>query len=242
MDTAGSQCAACLYDGAARRMLAQHSETIDRGHAERLMGIISEVMGSAGAGYGDLAKIITSTGPGSFTGIRVTVATAKGFGLGLGIPVIGISTLAAMLATVREKAPGDGGAGFGALIDARRGEVHGLLDFETPLAAAETPFAADLAGFAGLLEERLASDPAGRLVLGIQEIGQGAGSDAGTIEARIAQSAFADRIDVLPIAAVPIRLYAELGAAADQATHLAEPLYLRPPDAKPQTGFAVKRI
>lgn len=72
---------------------------MQRGHAEALMGLIDDVLTEAGADYAALTKIGVCTGPGSFTGVRVGVASARGLALGLGIPAIGVSRLEALAAT-----------------------------------------------------------------------------------------------------------------------------------------------
>ncbi len=88
---------------------------MERGHAEALMPMIEAALAEAGIGYPELSRIAVCTGPGSFTGIRVGIAAARGLALGLGIPAIGISRLEAMAAeaaagracTVRVAGPGD---------------------------------------------------------------------------------------------------------------------------------------
>lgn len=100
IDTSGSRCAVAVLDGG--RVL-RHLRDMERGHAEALFPMIEAALGEAGAGYAALSRIGVCTGPGSFTGIRVGVAAARGLALGLGIPAIGIGRLEA-LAT--EAAPG----------------------------------------------------------------------------------------------------------------------------------------
>lgn len=68
-------------------------EAMQRGQAERLVPMVAEVLGRAGLAFGDLARVVVTVGPGSFTGIRVGLATARGLGLALGVPVLGVSTL-----------------------------------------------------------------------------------------------------------------------------------------------------
>ncbi len=83
---------------------------MQRGHAEALFPMIEALLADAGASYGDLTRIAICTGPGSFTGLRVGVAAARGLALGLGIPAIGVTRFQALAegrATVR--LPGRGG-------------------------------------------------------------------------------------------------------------------------------------
>ena len=69
-----------------------------RGHAEALMPLIARVMKAAGLTFTDLDRVVVTTGPGSFTGLRVGIAAARGFGLATGKPVVGVSTLSAYAA------------------------------------------------------------------------------------------------------------------------------------------------
>jgi len=226
IDTAGTDCAACIYDSARDAVLSEKSENIGKGHAERLMGIVSEAMAEADIGYRDLERIITTTGPGSFTGIRVAIATAKGFGLGLGIPVIGISNLHGMLEQVRRQVPEGGNAAIGAVMDARRGELYALLDFDCRFGPADIPFIAETAEFSRMLAEDL---PAGRgLVLGCQ----------GECPFVLPE---ATAVRTVPVDSVAVSLYARIGADCSRESCPPEPVYLRRPDAAPQQGFAVER-
>src|SRR3954453_13483883 len=94
IDTSGPECATGIYDAGASQMLAMRSETIGKGHAEVLPGMIEAVVGEAGVPLGALDRIAVTIGPGSFTGIRVGVAMARGLALSLGIPAVGVTTLA----------------------------------------------------------------------------------------------------------------------------------------------------
>ena len=228
MDTAGTECAACIYDSARDAVLCEKTETIGKGHAERLMGIVSEAMAEADVGYKDLERIITTTGPGSFTGIRVAIATAKGFGLGLGVPVIGVSNLHGMLELVRRQAPDGGRAARGAVMDARRGELYAVLDFASRFAPANEPFIAETDAFATMLATEL---PAGRgLILGCRG------------ECPFSLPNRSPAVRIVPVEAVPVSLYARIGAECSREACPPEPVYLRRPDAAPQQGFAVERV
>lgn len=102
IDTSGAQCAVALADG--ERTLRQVS-AMQRGHAEHLMPMIDTVLAEAGASFGDLTRIGVCTGPGSFTGIRVGVAAARGLALGLGVPAVGIGRLEALAAQAAAALP-----------------------------------------------------------------------------------------------------------------------------------------
>lgn len=122
IDTSGPDCAAGIFDADGARMLARCAETIGKGHAERLPGMIEQVSRDAGLPLKALDRIAVTVGPGSFTGIRVGVAMARGLALALAIPAVGVSTLA----VVAEPSLG-GGYPVLALIDARREELYATL-------------------------------------------------------------------------------------------------------------------
>jgi len=101
------------------RVVAELSTEGARVHSERLLPGIDTVLAEAGLGLEDLDAIAVSTGPGSFTGLRIAIATAKGLAFGAGPPLVGVSTLAALARAAR----GAGGP-VAALLDARRGELY----------------------------------------------------------------------------------------------------------------------
>ena len=70
-----------------------------RGQAERLMGVLDDVLSEGSCSYADLNAVGVGIGPGNFTGIRISVAAARGLALSLGIPAIGVSTFETMLET-----------------------------------------------------------------------------------------------------------------------------------------------
>jgi tRNA threonylcarbamoyladenosine biosynthesis protein TsaB len=91
---------------------------MQQGHQERLAPLVSEVVAESGVGFDAIDRVAVSVGPGSFTGLRVGLAFAKGLGLALDIPVLGVDSLEAIAAS------GDR-TGLGlALIDARRGQAY----------------------------------------------------------------------------------------------------------------------
>lgn len=88
LDSAGSGCAACVWkDG---QVLAQGEEKMERGQDSRLLPLVQEIMAKAGLSYAELDRIAATRGPGSFTGLRIGLAAARGLGLAAGKPVIGI--------------------------------------------------------------------------------------------------------------------------------------------------------
>src|ERR1700749_3699744 len=100
IDTALDACAAGVLDTEAGRLIAQESQPMKRGHAEALMPLIARVMREAAIAFAALDRIAVTTGPGSFTGLRVGLSAARGIALAAGKPVVGVTTLTAYAAPV----------------------------------------------------------------------------------------------------------------------------------------------
>ncbi len=214
LDTAGVDCAAAIYDSGRNTMLGEASDMIGKGHAEHLMGIVDRALDQAGVALSDVDRLAVTIGPGSFTGIRVGVAAARGFALSLDIPAVGITTLEVMAAAQREKTPG---RAVLAAMDAKREEIY------------LQSFAAD--GVA--LDEARAVSIAEAQAFAAGFDGEITGS-ATPILKPDATGEYANSF--------PISIVARLGAAANPNTGKPKPLYLRGPDAKPQAGYAIARV
>src|SRR5215213_6956446 len=100
IDTALDACAAAVLDTQTGQLIAQESQAMKRGHAEALMPLIARVMKASGIGFPALDRIAVTTGPGSFTGLRVGLSAARGIGLASVKPVVGLTTLTAYAAPV----------------------------------------------------------------------------------------------------------------------------------------------
>ncbi|GHF64040.1 tRNA (adenosine(37)-N6)-threonylcarbamoyltransferase complex dimerization subunit type 1 TsaB [Seohaeicola zhoushanensis] len=92
-DTSAAHCAAALLRGG--RIQAARAEAMSKGQAERLMGLLEEVLAEGGTDWKGLDAIAVGIGPGNFTGIRISVSAARGLALGLGVPAYGIDGFAA---------------------------------------------------------------------------------------------------------------------------------------------------
>lgn len=201
LDTCLSSCSVAVLDG--ERVLASAREVMARGHQERLAPMAQAVMADAGLAFGRIERIGVTVGPGSFTGLRVGIAFAKGLALALDAPAVGIATLEALAAEAD-------GLVFPA-IDARRGQLY-LQAFED--------------GRALMAPDALTAETAAAR---IAELSQGRPfSLVGSGAALLADLAPGAR--VLNVEGADARHVARLAAVRDPAP--LRPLYLRAPDAK----------
>ena len=98
LDTSMAACSVCVFDASRGLALASRQAIMDRGQAEALAPMVQEAMAEAGVQFADLNRIAVTTGPGTFTGVRIGLAMARGLGVALKIPVVGITSLAAIAA------------------------------------------------------------------------------------------------------------------------------------------------
>ena len=201
LDTCLASCSVAVLDG--ERVLASAREVMARGHQERLAPMAREVMARAGPGFERLDRIAVTVGPGSFTGLRVGIAFAKGLALALDRPAVGIGMLEALAAEAD-------GLVFAA-VDARRGQLY-LQGFDEGRA---------LMAPAALTAEVAAA----RLV----ELSQGRSfAVVGSGAALLADAAAGGRI--IAAEGADARHVARL--AAGRPPGPLKPLYLRSPDAR----------
>ena len=117
LDTATEACSVALALDTG--IIGRYAE-IGRGHAEEILGMVSAVLGEAGIPLGGLDGIAAGIGPGSFTGVRISVSVAQGLAFGAGLPVIPLTSLE----TLAWQALGAGAGRALACLDARMGEVY----------------------------------------------------------------------------------------------------------------------
>ena len=121
IDTALAACSVAVLDTETSGMRAMESLPMQRGHAEALMPMVARVMDAAKLEFAQIDRIAVTIGPGSFTGLRVGIAAARGIALAAGKPSVGLSTLSAYAAprmTQRDSIP------VVAAIDARHNHVY----------------------------------------------------------------------------------------------------------------------
>jgi tRNA threonylcarbamoyladenosine biosynthesis protein TsaB len=98
-DTSAGACSAAVLGGDGT-VLARRCEALERGHAERLLPMLRDVLAEAGVEIADLALLAVTIGPGTFTGIRIGLAAARGLALASGLPLVGVTSLEAVAASV----------------------------------------------------------------------------------------------------------------------------------------------
>ena len=157
-DTAMAACSVAVIDTGCALPLAAEWIAMERGHAEALPPMVQRVMAKSGLAFGDLERIVVTTGPGTFTGVRIGLAMARGLGLALGIPVTGIDTLAAIAVNAD-------GAVVLVAAEARNDEVYFAFDGAPPaLATAQQASAAVSPGtpVIGTAADRVIAQSGGR--------------------------------------------------------------------------------
>jgi tRNA threonylcarbamoyladenosine biosynthesis protein TsaB len=212
IDTALDACAAAVLDTDAGKLIAQESQAMKRGHAEALMPLIARVIKQSGVGFSGLDRIAVTTGPGSFTGLRVGLSAARGIALAANKPVVGLTTLSAYAAPVVSEG---GEQPVISVIDARHDHVY----FQVVSGNGGLLIRPKVAPIAEALEAARFGAP--------HLVGNAARILADRWKAE-APPPF--KVDAQP--APDIAWVGWLGAAVSPNTAPARPFYLRPPDVK----------
>lgn len=216
-------------DGVSSRTI-QDFERRQTGHAEALMPMVERVMAQANLSFAELDRLAVTTGPGSFTGMRIGISAARALSLATGAPVVGIPTLEVMAEAARlqyRDSQMDRPMPHNLLVavDARKNQVYAQC-FTEGVSAGAPAVVLSPQDAAKLVTE-------GTVIL----VGSGAAS--------VAEYLAGSGVEVLT-------LFADLEPRADCLAAMAvklepsvfpvRPLYLRPPDAKPQDGKSILRL
>src|ERR1044072_1264149 len=104
-DTCFDACSVCVAQSRDEGIveLASALERFETGHAERLIPMIEEVMRDAGVAFEAIDRVAGTLGPGTFTGMRIGIAAARGLALSTGIATVGVSSLAVMAEVARRE-------------------------------------------------------------------------------------------------------------------------------------------
>ena len=224
LDTSMGACSAATLavDGAARRLVLREAP-MARGHAEALMPMVADVMAESGLAFADLDVIAATAGPGSFTGVRIAIAAARGLALVTHAKLFGTDSLSVMARRALAGAE-VGAAPFAVAVDARRGMLYLGLYAEA----------------ARKLEGPLLIAPDDALQILPPDFRMAVGSGAellATASARHGPIIEPRLPELQPNAAA----LAEIAAASGETTPALKPLYLRPPDARPQAQAISRR-
>jgi|SRR5882724_9508818 len=216
IDTSTHRAEVALWESGACVVCERNTDPAK--HAEMLLVLVGRLFEVAGWSKGAIDVVVPCLGPGSFTGVRVGLATAKGIALGLSRPIVGVSGLEAMTVALGAQAPAVASAADAivAFLDARKGEVFwaaygskgNLLGGPGHVGAASV--AGTLLGLQG-----------STVVVG--EIGEGL--DLG--HARLHRSPETDLPDIATLARLGVMAFERRGS--DDIDGL-EPVYVRPPD------------
>lgn len=210
IDTAMAACSVAVVDTVSGTVMASAFTPMERGHAEALAPMVDQVLREAGIAISAIERIAVTTGPGTFTGVRIGLAMARGLGLARGIPVIGIDSLSAIAANDTS------GLALMVVSDARNGEVYAGR-FNADRSVLLPPCVMTIAAAAHCLSS-------GDMLLGTAAQTVLAASG----RADVALSAASN----LPAAAN----FARIASVGPAPSVMPAPLYLRAPDARPQVA------
>lgn len=212
-------------DAAGGSRMTESYEELKSGHAERLMPMVRATMAEAGVSFADLTRIAVTLGPGTFTGVRTGIAAARAFRLATGLEVVGATSLAVMAHRVLEaEAAENDERPLLVAVDARRGGLYvqmfgrGALD---PLTVPQELAPAAAAALGGNLPMRVA----GSAARAVAEVANAAGRQIDVVAEHLEPNA--SDLAVLAARLAPL--------------HDVSPIYIRPPDAKPQTDKRLAR-
>ena len=221
IDTALAACSAAVLDTVFGGVIASESLPMVRGHAEALIPLIARVMARAELSMFDIDRVAVTTGPGSFTGLRVGISAARGIALAANKPAVGLSTL---LAYAAPHLANDETTPVVSVIDARHNHVY----LQTFAPGGRTVIAPRIAPISEAV--RIAAETPARIV-----------GNAARLVADGLKSQGKPSIVVDDRAAPDIAWIATTGAAMDQDQAPPKPQYLRAPDAQPQNAAQLPR-
>ena len=156
LETSSSVCSVALHRIVDGSLVGQSELRLDKSHSTHLTILIEQLLVNTGHVLADLTAVAVSDGPGSYTGLRIGAAAAKGLCFALDIPLVAVSTLKALAAQVAVGTASPEKFLFCPMLDARRTEVYAAIYTHAgEEVLAPTPLLLD----AGTLAEQLAQHP-----------------------------------------------------------------------------------
>jgi tRNA threonylcarbamoyladenosine biosynthesis protein TsaB len=220
LDTSTESCSVALLDGAVTTM---RQEILERGHAERVLPMVDELLSESGLALAELDGIAFGRGPGAFTGLRIAAGVTQGLALGANLKVAPVSSLAGVAALV----PAAAGEVVLVCNDARMGEIYWAV------------FKVEADGAVRPLSTENVSTP-GNVGHGAPPARHAAGNALAAypgLSERLASSGVMVHPGIYPRADAIARLGAEmLAAGAGVPAEEAQPVYVRDDVARPSGG------
>lgn len=127
LETSSPICAVALHHVADGRLLGQAELRLEKSHSTHLTVLIEQLVANTGHALTDLAAVALSDGPGSYTGLRIGAAAAKGLCFALDVPLLAVGTLPALAHQVAARTPRAADYLYCPMLDARRQEVYTAL-------------------------------------------------------------------------------------------------------------------
>jgi tRNA threonylcarbamoyl adenosine modification protein YeaZ len=212
LDTALAACSVCLFDAQRDKVIASESALLGKGHAEALLPMLERVIAKLPGGWSAVDRIGVVVGPGSYTGLRVGISSARAAGLATGRPVVGVTTLSALAAPlvgISEGVP------IAAGIDARHGNLFFQL-FSPEGRPIEKPAALSVAEAVQIIGDR----PVHLVGSASPALNSFLSQTGGTAKSSVAE------------AAPDIVWVAKLAAATDPKSSPPDPVYVKSAEAR----------
>lgn len=229
LDASGAAVSVGIAALPGGELLATDTQILQRGQVEALLPMVADVRARAGIAFTDLAAVAATVGPGSFTGIRLGLAAARGIGLATGRPVFGIGSFDAHLAVVRADHPDHAGPVL-ILLDSKRRDVFAQA-FAPDASTLTPPQVLSPEAVRALAESLMTTSAAPLLVAGDA-------SALSSLDGLALTRVSGGPLPITAIADVAVRQW-QAAQAAGGGLPSASPLYLRPPDAIVPAGGGV---
>ena len=127
LETSSPVCSVALHDLTSGKLLGQSELRLEKSHSSHLSVLISQLLENTGHALADVAAVAVSDGPGSYTGLRIGAAAAKGLCYALDIPLVAVSTLQSLAHQVARSTARAEQFLYCPMLDARRQEVYAAL-------------------------------------------------------------------------------------------------------------------